>query len=93
MAITVIHNAAASRFEAAVEGRLCVADYRLRGGVMVMQHTFVPAALRGRGIAAALVRTALAHAQAQGLKVEATCSYVADYLRRHPEPQVLRVGG
>ncbi|WP_428424816.1 GNAT family N-acetyltransferase [Methylibium sp.] len=88
--IHVTHNAGASRFEASVDGLLSVADYRLQGRVMVMHHTFVPPALRGRGVAAALVREALAHVQAQGLKVEPLCSYVASYMERHPQTRALR---
>lgn len=88
--IDVIHNPAASRFEASVDGLLSVADYRRQGAVMVMHHTLVPAAQRGRGVAAALVREALAHARAHGLKVEPLCSYVATYMERHPETQALR---
>lgn len=85
----VTHNAAQSRFEATVEGQLCVADYRQQGRVMRMTHTGVPPQLEGRGIAAALVRAALGHAREQGLKVDPACSYVAVYMRRHPETQDL----
>lgn len=81
----VVHNAAASRFEAVVEGQLCVAMYRLFGKTMMLVHTGVPHALRGRGIAAALVAAALEHARAQGLKVRPDCSYAEAYMRRHPE--------
>ena len=42
-----------SRFEATIEGLLCVADYELHQGVMSMTHTVVPSALEGRSIAAA----------------------------------------
>jgi len=87
--VKVSHNAGRSRFEATVDGQLSVADYLLRGGVMVMTHTGVPYEQRGRGIAAALVEAALAHARAHGLKVEPACSYVDQYMRRHPETQDL----
>lgn len=89
MTTDVIRNETASRFEATVDGQLCIADYRLQDGVMVMPHTVVPPALQGRGIAAELVRTALEWARAEGLKVEPVCSYVALYMRRHPETQDL----
>ena len=79
------HNTDLHRFECTVEGRLCVADYRLAGRVMQMTHTGVHPALEGRGIAAALVATALEHARAQGFKVDPQCSYVRVYMRRHPE--------
>jgi uncharacterized protein len=86
-AIEVRHNARASRFEATVDGLLCVADYVLADGVMRLHHTEVPAALEGRGIAGQLVRAALAHAEANGLRVEPRCAYVRAYMRRHPETQ------
>jgi uncharacterized protein len=90
--VTVIHNAAARRFEAHVQGLLCEAAYEMVGGVMWMTHTGVPRALEGRGIAAQLVSAALAHARAQGLKVHPGCSYVAAYMRRHPETADLLAG-
>ena len=79
------HNTGLHRFECTVEGRLCVADYRLAGRVMQMTHTGVHPKLEGRGIAAALVAAALEHARAQGFKVDPLCSYVRVYMRRHPE--------
>ncbi len=87
--IEVLHNRDASRFEAQVNGRLARCEYRLHDGVMLLTHTEVPAALEGRGIAAALVRAALQHARASGLRVRPMCSYVAVYLRRHLEYQDL----
>lgn len=81
----IVHNAAASRFEATVDSRLCIADYRLAGQMMTMHHTYVPPPLEGRGIAAALVAEALAHARRQGWRVRPLCSYVASYMQRHRE--------
>ncbi|MEP7180714.1 MAG: GNAT family N-acetyltransferase [Betaproteobacteria bacterium] len=91
--IDVRHNAAASRFEAVVDGLLCRADYALVDGVMRMHHTEVPATLAGRGIAGRLVDAAFAHAEANGLAVEPRCSYVRAYVKRHPETHRLISGG
>ena len=85
----VVHDAVQQRFECVVDGLRCVADYRLADGIMRMTHTFVPPALAGRGLAAALVRAALAHAQANGLRVEPLCSYVRAYMHRHPDTLAL----
>jgi uncharacterized protein len=82
---TVTHNAAAQRFELTVDGLLCEATYRLNDGVMWMNHTGVPPALEGRGLASQLVAAAVAHARQHGLKIKPVCSYVAVWLRRHPE--------
>ncbi len=90
---TVAHNRDASRFELCVEGRLCVADYRHHAGVMSIEHTFVPPPLEGRGIAAALVAAALAHARAEGLRVRPVCSYVAAYMRRRRDTHDLLEAG
>jgi predicted GNAT family acetyltransferase len=81
----VVHNRAAARFEADFAGRLCLADYRIEGGVLTMTHTYVPPPLEGHGIAAALVEQALAYARREGLRVRPSCSYVARYMRRHPD--------
>ena len=83
--VEVRHNAAASRFEATVEGWLCIAAYTLVDNVMRIHHTEVPPAVSNRGIAAQLVRAAFAYAEAHDLKVEPRCSYVRSYMRRHPE--------
>jgi len=85
----VVHNAGASRFDLRVQGQLSVAQYRMIDGVMWLTHTETPPALQGRGLAATVVRAALDHARAHGLKVRPACSYVRAYLRRHPETQDL----
>ena len=84
-AVAVVHNAQAHRFEAEVDGRLARCDYRLQEGVMHLVHTEVPPALKGRGIGAALVRAALEHASAEGLRVRPMCSFASAYLARHPQ--------
>lgn len=89
MSITIDHDAGLGRFSAVVHGHLCVCDYRLREGVMAITHTEVARELEGQGIAAELVRAALAHARDNGLKVRPLCSYVQAYMRRHPEVQSL----
>ncbi len=83
--LDVVHDAARQRFACSVDGQLCVADYRLCDGVMLMTHTGVPASLEGRGIAAALVAAALAYAREKRLKVNPLCSYTHVYMQRHPE--------
>ena len=87
--IEILHNAAASRFQATVDGLLCFADYALVDKVMRIHHTEVPRALEGRGIAGQIVRAALAYAEVNGLAVEPWCGYVRAYMKRHPETQRL----
>ncbi|RQP24814.1 GNAT family N-acetyltransferase [Piscinibacter terrae] len=91
MAHIIKHDTERSRFETTVDGQLCVADYRLVDKVMVMTHTFVPPPLEGRGIAAEMVEAAMDYARKNDLKVDPRCSYVAVYMRRHPETKALHV--
>jgi uncharacterized protein len=85
MALDIIHATDNSRFETTIEGQLCVCQYRVFGKTMMLTHTGVPQALRGRGIAALLVQAALDHARAKQLKVRPDCSYAEIYMQRHPE--------
>jgi uncharacterized protein len=78
-------NPAESRFEFDMNGDTAFADYTLENGVMTFTRTVTPLALRGRGAASALIHAALLTARERGLKVRATCSFVVDYLARHPE--------
>ena len=59
-------------------------------GVRVADHTFVPPALRGAGIAAKLVEALVADARSEGFRIVPQCSYVAVAFRRHPDWSELR---
>jgi len=85
MTAPITHDTAAHRFTTTSEGHLAELVYRLEDGKLVIDHTAVPGAIGGRGIAGALVKAALDHARASGLRVVPACSYAAEYIRRHPE--------
>ena len=89
MTRAVRHDEDKRRFEWTEEGHLCVMDYVLADGVAAFTHTGVPRPVEGRGIAADLVRTALETARLRGWRVRPVCSYVAAFMRRHPEYQDL----
>jgi uncharacterized protein len=89
MPVVVENNAAAGRFEATVDGVLCVLEYRLSGRVMTITHTGVPEQVGGRGIAADLSRAAFETARSEGWKVVPACSYASAYIKKHPEYQDL----
>lgn len=82
---TIVRNEAASRFQTLVDGALCVLEYQLRDGVMTITHTGVPAAVGGRGIAAALTVAAFDTARREGWRVVPACSYAAAWVARHPQ--------
>jgi predicted GNAT family acetyltransferase len=85
MDYAVVDNLPARRFETTVDGHLCVLDYRIVGKALALDHAGVPDAVGGRGIAASLTRFALGSARQRGMAVEPNCSYVAAWIRRHPE--------
>jgi predicted GNAT family acetyltransferase len=74
-----------SRYELDVGGAIAFANYRRSATTDIITHTETPPALRGRGIASELIKGALELIRADGRKVVAGCSFVADYLRRTPE--------
>ena len=78
-------NVAAHRFEKIVERHAAVATYSLSGDVITFEHTVVPEALRGQGIARELVEFALASVRERGLKVVPRCEVFEGYMRKHTE--------
>lgn len=78
-------NREASRFELEQDGAVAFAAYRRDGATIVFTHTVVPAALRGGGVGSRLIAGALAQVRGEGLKVVPECSFVAAYLKRHPD--------
>ena len=80
------HDAAAHRFTLSFGAAVAVLDYREHDSrTLEYYHTFVPPAMRGRGVASQLVTHALRYAQAQGVSVIPTCPFVSAFIRRHPE--------
>ena len=82
---TIDHDAGRRRFTTEVEGHRALLDYSLSDRVMTITHTEVPQPIGGRGIAAELMRAALAAANQEGWSVIPACSYAAAYMRRHPD--------
>ena len=85
LTLDVHHDPDTRRFHTRVEGHEAELLYSLRDGRMVIDHTGVPAAIGGRGVAGILVRAALDLARARGWRVVPACSYSAAYVQRHPE--------
>lgn len=68
------------------DGYTAELTYRAREeDVIVIDHTFVPPAFEGRGIALQLLKRAIADATEKSLKIVPQCPYVAVQFRRHPD--------
>jgi uncharacterized protein len=81
----VIDNKTGQRFELATANGTAHLDYELDGDVITFTHTIVPPDAQGSGVGTRLVRDALADVRSRGLTVVPACSFVAAYLRRHPD--------
>jgi len=89
MSNPVRNNSAQSRYEMEADGGTALALYQRAPGKVLIYHTEVPRHLRGRGMGAKLMRGVLADLRANNLKVVPRCSYVARFMREHPEFQDL----
>jgi phosphoenolpyruvate-protein phosphotransferase (PTS system enzyme I) len=82
----IAHDAATQRFETrAGDDPVSFLSYTFEGDSVLFDHTFVPEALRGRGIASKLVRAALNEARQRRWRIVPRCSYVAAFIKRNSE--------
>ncbi|MFF5177253.1 GNAT family N-acetyltransferase [Micromonospora sp. NPDC000316] len=82
----------ANRYEARFEGEskvAGVAQYIRTAELVAFVHTEVSPEYEGKGVGAALARTALDAAREANLRVLATCPFIAGWIDRHPEYQDL----
>lgn len=92
MAVEVGDAPGAKRYEARVDGKsevAGIAEYIRTSELVAFVHTEVSPEYEGRGVGAALARTALDEARAANLRVLATCPFIAGWIARHPEYQDL----
>ncbi|MCW3147960.1 N-acetyltransferase [Stutzerimonas stutzeri] len=81
--LPVHHDRSGHRFEVTVDGHCAYLAYMDLGKqTLDIYRTFVPDALRGRGIAAVLAQHALDFAEQEGYAVIPSCSYVEWYIER-----------
>ena len=78
-------NEKEKQFELHVKGGVAFIEYYRDGEKVFLTHTETPESLRGKGIAAELVKKTLECARKNGLTVVPLCSYVMHYLNNHPE--------
>lgn len=88
--LQIRNNAPDGAYEAVLDdevvGRV---GYRLRQDRVVLTHTEVDEAHRGKGIANQLVQAALDDVVATGRRVTNFCPFIADYIADHPSYQTV----
>lgn len=85
MALLIQHDPKAQEFTVELSGYRAVLQYRYADRVMTIAHIRVPAAVRGRGVAAELARSALHVAREEGWTVNPECPYARAFMRRYHE--------
>ena len=74
------------RYELPIDGsHAAVVEYRLMEDVIIFTHAETPPQFEGRGYGSILAKAALDDSRRRGLKVIPHCSFIAAYIRRHPE--------
>ena len=85
METEVIHEKDNERFIIYYEGKESFIEYRLSENEIDLYHTYTDPDLRGKGLAALVVRAAFKFAKENNLKVVPTCSYVQAFIKRNDE--------
>jgi hypothetical protein len=76
------------RYATVVDGHEADMTYSRAGAsTIIIDHTGVPDALRGRGVGQALVRRGVEDARAEGRKIVPLCPFAKAQIARHPEWQ------
>lgn len=84
--VTVVDSKERRRYEIGADGQLAgFAEYLLEPGRTVFVHTEIDPVFAGKGLGSRLTKAAVEDVRSQGREVVARCSFVAAYLRSHPE--------
>lgn len=83
LTLTIEHDQEACRFAINCDGVEAYLSYMNLGqNTLDIYRTFVPTALRGKGLASRLTQAALDYAHDAGFQVIPSCSYVERYMQR-----------
>ncbi len=86
--ITLEESDTKGRYSAIVDGHEAEMTYSRAGDtIIIIDHTAVPDALRGRGVGQALVQRGVEDARAKGLKIVPLCPFAKAQINKHPEWQ------
>lgn len=83
--IELKNNEAENRFEMIFDNHLSLIEYEISDKVIALLHTDVDATLEGRDAGKAIVEKTLKYIDDSGKQLLPLCSFVAAYIKRHPE--------
>jgi len=83
---TVRDNPGRERYELIIDERLVsIAEYHIKGSVVVVSHVETERAMRGRGNADRLMRGVIEDLRSRDMTISALCSFAAAFMRDHPD--------
>ena len=83
--LPLIKNEALHQFELIVDGYTALIAYKERSKKIWLIHTESPEALKGRGVATAIIEKTFRYIEQNNYKLIPLCVFVVAYLKRHPE--------
>jgi hypothetical protein len=89
MANEVVNDKSGSRFVLEIEGDEVYLLYDENKSMLDLYSTYTPPNLRGKGLAAKVVKAALEYAKEKKLKVIPSCWYARKFIEENPEYQNL----
>ena len=81
----ISHNTGSHEFYCIIDGQKCVVEYSVHPGALEFIHTYVPEALRGKGIAKMMYDEIARYLKEHHLKAIPTCSYAEKYFSDYKE--------
>ncbi len=87
----ITHDIEKQKFFVVIDGFESHLEYTQSGNILNFNHTFVPNAHRGKGIAGKLVEAGLNYARENNFKVIPNCSYVASFIEKNDKYKDLLV--
>ncbi|MBP6951939.1 MAG: N-acetyltransferase [Alphaproteobacteria bacterium] len=87
MTLAITHDKDRGQFVAIVDGKTATLKYSILADEKILDYysTFVPSELQGRQIGQELAKFALDFAADNGYQVIPTCSFIEQFIKRHPE--------
>ena len=83
MEFNVEHDTENQLFKINIDGETAFVSYTIMGDTINFDRTFTPYTLRGKGLAAAVVKKAFEFAKQKNYKVTSGCSYVLTFVKRY----------
>lgn len=90
MKFSIKHDGKNQKFFTLIGGKECVLKYnKINDSLIEYKLLFVPLNLRGQGLASRISEYAINFAKKNGMKIKATCSYVATYIQKHKDSELI----